>query len=98
MPISGDASAKNRSTRPASASPVRPDKDQAQFHDRVLTAPATAEMLGLSEFTLLRKRQQPGAGGLPFVQLSDKRIGYRLSDVLAFLNARTVGALPKDAA
>jgi len=98
MPISGDASAKTRSTRPASATAVRSDNAQAQFHDRVLTAPATAEMLGLSEFTLLRKRQLPDAGGLPFVQLSAKRIGYRLSDVLAFLNAHRVGALPKDAA
>lgn len=63
--------------------------------DRVLTAAETAVLLGVSEFTLLRKRQRPKADGLPFVQLSPNRIGYRLGDVRAFLLARRVGALPE---
>jgi hypothetical protein len=70
--------------------------DTAKFvsdADRVLTACETARMLALSEFTLLRKRQQPDGGGLPFVRLSAHRIGYRLGDVQAFLAARRVGSL-----
>jgi hypothetical protein len=61
--------------------------------DRVLTAAETAVLLGVSEFTLLRKRQRPQADGLPFVQLSQNRLGYRLGDVRAFLAARRVGSL-----
>jgi hypothetical protein len=61
--------------------------------DRVLTVAETALMLGISEFTLLRKRQQPRGDGLPFVRLSANRIGYMLSDVRAFLAAHRVGSL-----
>jgi hypothetical protein len=43
-------------------------------------------------------RQQPDAGGLPFIQLSQGRIGYRLSDIEAYLTARRVGKLPGEAA
>jgi hypothetical protein len=50
-------------------------------------------LLGVSVFTLLRMRQRPGADGLPFIQLSPKRIGYRLGDVRAYLKARRVGEL-----
>jgi hypothetical protein len=70
--------------------------DNADFvsdGDRVLTATETARMLGVSEFTLLRKRRQPGGDGLPFVRLSTNRIGYRLNDLRAFLAARRVGSL-----
>jgi hypothetical protein len=35
-------------------------------------------------------RQQPDCGGLPFVRLSEKRIGYLRRDVGAFLLARRV--------
>lgn len=59
----------------------------------IYTVPEVAEMLGVSTFTLLRKRQQPDAGGLPFVQLSTNRIGYLRADVEAFLRARRVGKL-----
>ena len=46
------------------------------IEDAVLTATDTARMLGVSKFTLLRMRQRPAAGGLPFVKLSPNRIGY----------------------
>jgi hypothetical protein len=74
------------------ASPPLPDDD------RVLTAAETAKLLGVSEFTLLRKRQRPNADGLPYVMLSPKRLGYRLGDVRAYLRSRRVGSLPKEAA
>ena len=67
------------------------------IEDTVLTATDTARMLGVSKFTLLRMRQRPAAGGLPFVKLSPNRIGYVRSDVRAFLAARRVGALPEAA-
>jgi hypothetical protein len=69
----------------------------ASPEDTVMTPAETARMLGLSEFTLLRKRKESGAGGLPFVRLSQHRIGYIRRDVLAFLAARRVGALPQAA-
>jgi hypothetical protein len=62
--------------------------------DAVLTADDTARLLGVSKITLLRMRQRPSADGLPFVRLSAHRIGYVRRDVLAFLAARRVGALP----
>jgi hypothetical protein len=73
-----------------------PVAEHANAENRVLTVAETAELLGVSVFTLLRKRQRPNADGLPFVQLSPKRIGYRVSDIMAFLNARRVGSLPKE--
>ena len=42
--------------------------------------------------TLLRMRQRPNAGGLPFVKLSQHRVGYLRDDLLAFLAVRRVGA------
>ena len=83
------ASRARSATSPADTSATLPDDD------RVLTAAETAVMLGVSEFTLLRKRQRPKADGLPFVRLSQNRIGYRLGDVRAFLAARRVGSLPE---
>jgi len=59
----------------------------------VLTEAETAHLLGVSRFTLLRKRQEPDAGGLPFVKLSAHRIGYMRSDIMAFLAARRVGTV-----
>jgi hypothetical protein len=41
-------------------------------------------------------RQQKDQGGLPFIQLSPGRIGYRKSDIEAFLLARRVGHLPDE--
>lgn len=62
--------------------------------DRVLTAAEAAKQLGLSRFTMLRMRRSPDAGGLPFVRLSQGRIGYRGRDIEAYLLARRVGRLP----
>lgn len=64
----------------------------------VLSAAETASLLGVSKFTLLRMRQQQNAGGLPYVKISQNRIGYVRRDVLAFLAARRVGTLPETAA
>jgi hypothetical protein len=61
----------------------------------VLTVDETVALLGISVFTLLRMRQRQDAGGLPFVQLSAKRLGYRLGDIRAYLRARRVGSLPQ---
>lgn len=63
----------------------------------VMSATEVALMLGISQITLLRMRQRPSACGLPFVQLSQHRIGYLRADVLAYLAARRVGALPEAA-
>jgi len=63
----------------------------------VLTAEHTAQKLGLSKITLIRMRQRADCGGLPFVRLSQHRIGYLSSDVDAFLAARRVGKLPEAA-
>jgi hypothetical protein len=51
------------------------DMTTAPTEDAVLSAAETAELLGVSEFTLLRKRQRPNADGLPYIRLSPKRIG-----------------------
>jgi hypothetical protein len=66
---------------------------QMPNEDTVLTASETSKFLGISEFTLLRMRQRPNAGGLPFVKLSPHRLGYLRRDLLAFLAARRVGTL-----
>src|SRR5262249_10057268 len=63
--------------------------------DRVLTADEASKRIGLSRFTMLRMRRLPDAGGLPFVRLSQGRIGYRIRDLEAYLVARRVGRLPQ---
>ena len=66
--------------------------------DVILTADTVAQMLGLHRHTLMRMRAQPDAGGLPFVAISPRRLGYRLGDVQAYLAARRVGRLPSTTA
>jgi hypothetical protein len=56
-------------------------------YDPVFTEPETAEYIGVSIFTLRRWRK---AGKVPYVQLSDRLIGYRQSQRDAILKARTV--------
>jgi hypothetical protein len=53
----------------------------------VLTERQTAATIGLSVITLRRMRL--ASTGPLFVQLSEKRIGYRAVDVEAWLDART---------
>ncbi len=65
------------------------------YTEAVLPAADVARMLGLSRHTLMRMRRRPQAAGLPFVKLSEGRLGYRRTDVEAFLRARRVGALPE---
>jgi hypothetical protein len=61
--------------------------------DIIDPAKAVEKQTGLSRHTLIRMRQRPEAGGLPFVRLTAKRIGYRRGDVRAFIAARRVGTL-----
>jgi hypothetical protein len=82
------------SSRPAAPRGPPPWVDD---NDRILTVGEVIGMLGVSVFTLLRMRQRPNADGLPYIQLSPKRIGYRLGDVRAYLRARRVGALTEAA-
>jgi predicted DNA-binding transcriptional regulator AlpA len=55
--------------------------------DRVLSEKQAAEILGCSYHTL-RREVQAGRGPAR-VRLSEKRIGYRLSELYAYLEAHT---------
>jgi predicted DNA-binding transcriptional regulator YafY len=68
-----------------------PDLPYTREDCAVLTAAEIAELLGVHKLTLLRMRQREDAGGLPFVMLSEHRVGYLWRDVRAFLAARRVG-------
>ena len=64
------------------------------FADPVLNEKQLAAWLGISLPNLQRRRSD--GSGPPFVQLSERRIGYRKSSVERWLEARTinrVGAL-----
>jgi hypothetical protein len=56
-------------------------------HDPVLTEAEFAERVGLSIVTVRRQRK---AGKIPYIQLSDHRIGYRQSQADKLLDGRTV--------
>jgi hypothetical protein len=58
--------------------------------DTVLTEPETRKRVRLSKATLIRMRQSPDLGGLPFIQLSPGRIGYLWGDVKTYILARRV--------
>jgi len=66
--------------------------------DFALSPSQVAHILGLNKITLIRMRQRPDQGGLPFVQLSPGRIGYMRSDVQAYIAMRRVGSLPSRSA
>lgn len=53
---------------------------------RILSCRATSELTGLSERTLERLRAS--GDGPPFLRLSERRLGYREDDVLAWLERR----------
>lgn len=64
------------------------------FLDQLLNEKQLAAWLGISLPSL--QRQRSDGSGPPFVQLSERRIGYRKSEVERWLEARTivrVGAL-----
>lgn len=66
--------------------------------DPVLSEQKVAEWLDTSRPTL--QRQRSDGTGPPFIQLSERRIGYRKSAVEQWLEARTVnrvGGLPSTA-
>ena len=58
--------------------------------DPVLSEPETARYIGVSLITLRRLRW---AGKVPFIQLSENRIGYRRSMANEILDSRTVRPL-----
>jgi hypothetical protein len=58
--------------------------------DPVLSEPETARYIGVSLITLRRLRW---AGRVPYIQLSQNRIGYRRSMANAILDERTVRPL-----
>lgn len=72
--------------------------NQPIHYDAVLTEPEARQLLRLSKITMLRMRQLPDQGGLPFVRLSPGRIGYFQRDVHAYLATRRVGCLPDERA
>jgi predicted DNA-binding transcriptional regulator AlpA len=57
---------------------------------RILSEPAAAHMLGVSPDTL--KRMSARGEGPPRIKLSPRRIGYRLADCLAFIEARELAS------
>lgn len=72
-------------TAAALASPATPE--QSFELDRVVSEAQAAEIIGYSKDTL---RREFAAGRAPArVRLSGRRIGYRLSAIYAFLEART---------
>lgn len=71
-----------------------PEPTMAALDGRtMLTEGFVRSATGLSRHTLIRMRKLPDAGGLPFVRLSTRRIGYLRNDVEAFLAVRRVGAV-----
>jgi hypothetical protein len=66
--------------------------------DHVVSEAETALILGVSRWTLARKRKEPDAGGLPYVKLSAARIGYTMGTIRAYQRARRVGRLPNEPA
>lgn len=67
--------------------------------DPILTEREYRAWLGISAPTAQRQRSE--GNGPPFIQLSERRIGYRKSEVERWLAARTidrVGSLPAKSA
>lgn len=51
--------------------------DQASDDDLcVMTSDEVARLLGFCKHTMIRLRQQPDCGGLPYIQLSAARVRY----------------------
>jgi predicted DNA-binding transcriptional regulator AlpA len=59
------------------------------YHNKLLSAGETAEILGLKESTLAQFRWR-GDKRLPWVKLG-KSIRYKLSDIESFIERSTVG-------
>lgn len=66
--------------------------------DVVQTISETAQQLGVTKPTLWRWRRRADRNGLPYVQLSESRVGYLRRDVRAFLVARRVIEVPGQSA
>lgn len=60
---------------------------------RVVSEPEAARFIGLSLPQLRRQRQQGRAPA--HVQLSERRLGYRVAALIAFLDSRTVSEKPQ---
>jgi predicted DNA-binding transcriptional regulator AlpA len=78
--------------------PIEIDLPPSPQDDAVLNSNEVSQLLGLSKFTLLRMRQRPDLGGLPYIKLSEGRLGYQRRDVRAFLAARRVSGEGSEAA
>jgi DNA-binding transcriptional regulator YiaG len=78
-----------RFLRPLTAPPVTPIEVQKIPVDRAITARQVAVILGVSIKTLKKWRQRPGKGPR-FMKYPDGAIRYRLSTVMAFLEASAV--------
>lgn len=74
------------SDKAAASGPVA----SSQVSDSIIPESEGAEHTGLSERTLQRLRLT--GRGPPYYQLSDRRIGYRRSDIDAWLAKRRVGS------
>jgi predicted DNA-binding transcriptional regulator AlpA len=74
---------------------LSPDKSQHSpptaepiLLDHLLSPRQAAEFTGLSEATL--QRQRSNGDGIPFVKLGPRRVAYRKSDILRWLESRLV--------
>ncbi len=63
------------------------------FSDRVVTEAETAKITSLSRLTLQRYRRD--RVGPKFIRLGVRRIGYRLSDLTAWMAEKSVGGSDK---
>jgi predicted DNA-binding transcriptional regulator AlpA len=61
------------------------------FVDPILVEKEVAEWLGISSPNLQRMRAD--GSGPPFIQLSERRIGYRLSTIERWLESRTINRI-----
>jgi len=85
----GPKKARRRHLRAVTLSPVAASRIPGRSFDldRVVSEARAAEIIGYSKDTLRREFR---AGRAPArVRLSSRRIGYRLSDIYAFLDAQT---------
>ncbi|MGK0373467.1 MAG: putative DNA-binding transcriptional regulator AlpA [Glaciecola sp.] len=63
------------------------------YHNKLITAGKTADILGLKESTLAQYRWR-GDTRLPWVKLG-KAIRYKLSDIEAYIEGSTVSGVAK---
>jgi hypothetical protein len=90
-----------RSTTARHRPTVTPSPDaftDERLADELLAEAEVAQLLNISRFSLMRWRREAGGGPLPWVQISERRIGYRRGDVRRYQLARRQGALSEQPA